>query len=91
LKVLEELKQLRTFHALEEPEIVPAWNILLAAAHHQRFDDDKIPIESEITHHIVDRIDFKFLKLYVLNHLSDHICQLGDLLNPIPRTPQAER
>jgi hypothetical protein len=91
LKVLEELKQLRTFHALEEPEIVSAWNNLLAAAHHQRFDDDKIPIESEITQHIVDRLDFKFLTLYVLNHLSDHICQLGNLLNPIPRTPQAER
>jgi len=38
-------------------------------------------IESEIAHHLVHESHFKFVRMHLLNHFSDHICLLGNLSN----------
>jgi len=66
---------------LEEWASDPTWNNHSVAAKHCRVDEDEVYRESNIAHHLVDKSDFIFLKMHHLNHLSDHIHQLGGLLN----------
>jgi hypothetical protein len=80
-KVSEALKKQLTLDKQEERESDPAWNNLSAAAKRRRIDEDKMQIESEIAQHLVDESDFNFVKMHLLKHFSDHICQLGNLLN----------
>jgi len=75
------LKTQFTFDNHEEWESDPAWNYLLAATKRRRVDEDKMQIESAIAQHLVEESDFNFVKMHLLNHFSDHICQLGNLLN----------
>jgi len=58
------------------------------AAKHRRVDEDKMQIESEIAHHLVDQSDFNFVKMHLLNHFSDHIRQLGNILNVSSELPE---
>ena len=44
-------------------------------------DEDIMQIELEIAQHLVDKSDFNFVQMHYLNHFSDHIRQLGNLLN----------
>jgi hypothetical protein len=38
-------------------------------------------IKSKIAQHLVDESDFNFVMMHLLNHYSDHVCQLGNRLN----------
>jgi hypothetical protein len=48
---------------------------------HGNIDDDKPQFQSEIAQHLVHESDFNFVMMPLLNHISDHICQVGILLN----------
>jgi len=87
-KVSEALKKQLTLDKQEERESDPAWNNLSAAAKRGHVDEDKMWIESEIAQHLVDESDFNFVKMHLLNHLSDHIRQLGNLLNVSSELPE---
>ena len=87
-KVSEALKKQLTLDKQEERESDPAWNDLSAAAKCRRVDEDKTQIKSEIVQHLVDESDFNFEKMHLLNHYSDDICQLGNLLNVSSELPE---
>jgi multisubunit Na+/H+ antiporter MnhG subunit len=78
-KVLGALKKQLTLDKHEAWESDHAWNNLSAAANHRRVDKDKTQIKSEIAQHLVDQSDSNFVMMHLLNHFSDHICQLGNL------------
>jgi len=58
-----------------------AWNNLSASATCRRVDEDIMQIESVSAKHLVDELDLNFVNMHLLNHISDHIRQLGNLLN----------
>ena len=80
-KVSEDLKQWLTLDKQEERESASAWNHHSVAAKHHRIDEDILQIQSGIAQHPVDKSDFNFEKMHLLNHFSDHIHQLGNILN----------
>jgi len=80
-KVPEALKKQLTLDKHEERESNPAWNNLSVAAKRRHVDEDNTRKESDIAQHPVDESYFNFLKIHLLNHFSDHIKQLGNLLN----------
>jgi DsbC/DsbD-like thiol-disulfide interchange protein len=80
-KVLEALKMQLTLDKQEEQESNSAWNNLSAAAKCPRVDKDKMQIKLDIAQHLVDESDFNFLKMHLLNCISDNICTLGNHLN----------
>jgi len=80
-KVSEALKTQLTFDKQEEWESDPASNNLSAAATRHHVEEDKTQIHSEIAQHLIEEAHFNFVKMHLLNPFSDHICQLGDLLN----------
>jgi len=86
-KVSEALKKQLTLDKQEEQESDPTWNNHSAAAKHLRVDEDKMQIESEIAQHLVDESDFHFVKMHLLNHFSDHIRQLANLVNVSSELP----
>jgi len=73
----------------KEWESDPAWNNLSTAAKQRRVDEANTEIESEVAHHFVDELDFSFVKMHLLNHFSDHIHQLGNLLNASSELPES--
>jgi hypothetical protein len=87
-KVLEALKMQLTLDKQEERESDHAWNNLSAAAKRCWVDEDKTQIESEIAQHLVNESNFNFVKIHLLNHFSDHIRQLGNLLNLSSELPE---
>jgi hypothetical protein len=89
-KVSEALTKQLTLDKQEERESDPGWNNHSTAAKRRRVDEDKTPIESEIAQHLVDKLDFNFVKMHLLNHFSDHIHQLGNLLNVSSELPEKE-
>jgi hypothetical protein len=88
IKISEALKELHTVDKPEKPETDPARNNLPAAVKRHRFDEDKTQIESEIAKHLVDKSDFNCVKMHLLNHFSDHIRQVGNLLNVNSELPE---
>jgi len=86
--VFEALKMPLTLDKQEESQSDPAWNNLSAAAMRRRVDEDTTQIESEIPQHLGDKLDFDFVKMRLLNHFSDHIRQLGNLLNTSSELPE---
>jgi hypothetical protein len=86
-KVSEALKKQRTANTQEEPESGLTWNNLSTAAKGHRVDEDKTQTQSEIAQYIVDESDFNFVKINLLNHFSDNICQLSNLLNVSSELP----
>jgi len=58
------------------------------AAKHRRIDQDKPQIKSEIAQHHVDESDFNSVKMHLLNHFSDHMCQPGNILNVSSELPE---
>jgi len=87
-KVLEGLKKQLTLEEQKEQESDPSWNNLSAAAKRRRVDADKMQIRSEIAQHLVDKSDFNFVKLHFRNQFSDHIRQLGNILNVSSELPE---
>jgi len=51
-------------------------------------DDDTMLIKSDIAQSVVDESDFNFVKMYLLNHFPDLICQLGNHLNASSELPE---
>ena len=51
------------------------------AAERRRVDQNRTQTELEIALHLVNESDFNFVKMHLLNHFSNHIRQLGNLLN----------
>jgi hypothetical protein len=51
------------------------------AAKHHRVDEDETQMESDIARHVFNELDFNFIKMHLLYHLSYHIRQLGNLSN----------
>ena len=45
-------------------------------------------IKSEIAQHLVDESDFIFVKMHLLNHFTDYMHQLGNLLNGYTELPE---
>jgi len=82
------LKKQRTLDKQEEWESDPAWKNLSVAAKRCCVDDDKMQMESEIAQHHVDKSDFHFVKIHLLNHFSNHIILLGNLLNVQSELPE---
>jgi len=80
-KVSEALKKHLTLNRQEEQESDPAWNNLSVAARRRCVDEDRTQIMSEIAQHLVDELYFNFVKIHLLNHFSDYIHQLDNLLN----------
>jgi hypothetical protein len=70
-----------TLDTQETWENNPSWNNLSAAAMGRRIDKHTTQIESEIAPHLVDELDFNFVKMHRFSHFSDHIRQLGNLIN----------
>jgi hypothetical protein len=58
------------------------------AAKRHHIDEDEAQIKSEIAQHLVDYSVFNFVKMHLLQHFSDHICQLGKLLNASSELPE---
>jgi hypothetical protein len=58
------------------------------AAKRRQVDEDISKAKSEIAQHLVDKSDFNFVKMHLLNHFSDHIRQLGNLLNVSSELPE---
>jgi len=87
-KVSEALTKHLTLDKQDERESDPTWNNLSAAAKRRQVDEGKTQSESEIAHHLVDESDFNFVKMHLLNHFSDHIRQLGNLLNISSELPE---
>jgi hypothetical protein len=93
-KTSEGMKTQLSLDTQEDREIDPTWNNLSAAAKRPRIDEDTTQIESEIAQHRVDKSDFNIVKMHLLNHFSDHIRQLGNLLNvssELPETAMMDR
>jgi len=82
------LKKQLALHKQEEWESDPAWNNHSAAAKRTRVYEDTMQIESEIAQHLVDESDFNLVKLHLLNHFSDHIPWLGNVLNVHSELPE---
>jgi len=61
---------------------------LSAAAKNLRVDEDKMQIESAIAQYLVEESDFNFVKMHLLNYFSDHIRQLGYLINVTSELPE---
>jgi len=80
-KVSEAFKKQLTLNKLEEWKSDPTWNKLCAAAKRHHVDEDTMHIELEIAQHLVDQLDLKFVKMHLLTHFSNHICQLGNHIN----------
>jgi len=80
-KVSEALKTQLTLNKPEERESDSAWDNRSAGAKHSRIDEDKTQIGSETAQHLVNQSDFIIVKMHLLNHFSDHIRQLCNLLN----------
>jgi len=80
-KVLEALKQQVTLDKQQEGESDPTSNNLSAAVKHHRVDEDKTQIESQIPQHLFNESDFNFVMIHLQTYFSDHIRQLGNLLN----------
>jgi len=87
-KVSVALKKQLALAKQKEWESEPAWNTLSAAAQCGRVDEEKMQIESEIAQHLVDKLDFNFVKMHLLNHISDHLGQLGNLFNISSELPE---
>jgi len=87
-KVSEALKKQLTLDKQEERGSDPTWNDLSVAAKRSHVDENKMQIESEIAQHLVNKSDFNFVKMHLLSHFSDHICQLGNLLNVSSELPE---
>jgi hypothetical protein len=66
----------------------PAWKNLSAAGKSRCIDKHKTQIKSEIAQHLVNELDFNFEKVNLLNHFSDHIRQLGNLVNVSSKLPE---
>jgi len=80
-KISEDLKKQLTLDKQEKRESDPTWNNLSAAAKCRHVDEDNTQIESEIAQNHLEESDFNFVEMHLLNHYSDHICQLGNLFN----------
>jgi len=87
-KISEALKKQHTLDKQEEPESGPTWNNHSEAAKRCSVDEDETQIEAEIAQYLVDESDSNFVKMHLLNHFSDHICQLGNLLNASSELPE---
>jgi len=87
-KVSQTLKKHLPLDEQEEWESDTAWNTLSMAPKCRRVDDDKMHIESEVAQHLVDESDLNFVKMHLLSHFSDLICQLGNILNAITELPE---
>jgi hypothetical protein len=79
--VSEALGNQLTLDTQNEQQSDRAGNNVSADAKCWRVDEDKIQIESQIAQHLADESDFNFVKMHLLNHFSDHIRQLGNLLH----------
>jgi len=88
MKVSESLRELLTLDNAEERECDPAGNNHSVAAKGRGVNADKMQIESEIAQHVVDESDFHFEKMHLRNHFSNHIYQLGNLLNARSELPE---
>jgi len=87
-KVSEALKKHLTLDKQVGLDSHPAWNNLSAAAKCGCVDGDETQIESAIVQHYVYKFDFNFVKMQLLNYFSDHIRQLGNLLNASSKLPE---
>jgi len=66
----------------------PAWNKSSAGAMYCRDHQNKTPIDSDIAPYLVEASDINIAKIYILNHFSDHIRQLGNLSKTSPELPE---
>jgi len=87
-KVSEAWKQQLTWDKQVQRPSDPTWHNLSAAAKRSCIDEDEMQIKSEIAQHLVDESDFNFVTMHLLNHFTDYIRQLGNLLNGYTELPE---
>jgi hypothetical protein len=78
---LEALKQQLALNKQQNQKSNPSRNIHSEVTKHCHVDENNLQIESEISQHLVDKLDFNFVKMCLLNHTFDHVHQLGNRLN----------
>jgi len=81
MKACTVLKMQHTLDKQEERESYPTWRHLSAVTKGRRIDEDQRRIQPAIAQHLVEESHFKLVKKHLLNNFSDHIRQLGNLLN----------
>ena len=89
-KVLEAFKTQISLDNQEEWESDPIWSNLSAAVKHCHVENDKMQIESNDIQHLVGGSDINLVKMHLVNHFSDHIYQLSNLLNIRFELPERE-
>jgi len=88
MKVSEAFEQQLTLDLHHELNSNPTLSNLWVAAKRHYVDEDKMLIKSEIAQHVVDKLDFNFVTMHLLNHFSDHIRQHRNLLNASSELPE---
>jgi len=84
---LEALKKQLTLNKQEEGQSNLTSTNLSVAAKHCHIDADNIQIKSDIAQHLEDKSDFNFVNMHFLNHFSNHIRQLHNLLDVCSELP----
>jgi hypothetical protein len=86
--VSEALKQHVALDKQVERENDPAGYNLCAATKYHPTVKEKARMDSEIGEHLVCESNFNCAKRHLLNHFSDYISQLGNLLNITSEHPE---
>jgi len=90
MKISEALKQLLTLDKQEELESDSTSKNHSIAAPHCCIGEDIIQTDQEVAQHLVIKSDFNAVQMDVLNHLSYHISQLGNLQNATSDVQESE-
>jgi len=72
--VSEALEKQHTLDKQKERKSDPAWKNHSEPTKRRGIVENEAQIELEIVQHLVDKLDFTFLMMHLLNHFSDHIC-----------------
>jgi len=86
--VLEALTKKLTFDTLDEDACNPTYNNFSVASKSCPVNEDTTQMESDILNHPVEKSDQSFVRMHLLNHLSDHISQLGNFINVSSKLPE---
>ena len=79
--LLESMNKQPSLDKQEECESDCTRNDYTAAAKCHTLDEDSMQMKSGIAQHVPNELDFNLVKMHLLNHYSDHVIQLGILLN----------
>jgi len=88
-KVSEALKKQLAVDKQKKRMIDSTWKNLSMAAMLHCVDEHNMQITSVIAQHLVNESDINIEQSYLLNHISDHIWQLPNLLKACSELPES--